>query len=144
MDDLDVKILGILRKNARKKFLKMSKEIDVSESTIRKRVQLLEKEGVIINYETIVNPRKLGFDAVAWIGLTVDSLKFLKVVEALSKLEDIEYLATCAGEHMVMLQVWKRSQEELARFVSEKIAPIDGVQKISPTIVLEVLKRPAK
>jgi len=141
MDELDAKILGLLRKNARKKFLAISKEIDVSESTIRKRVQLMEQNGVISGYETSVNPRKLGFDAVAWIGINVDSLKFLKVVEALSKIEDIEYLATCAGEHMIMIQVWKKSQEELSRFVSDKIAVIDGVQKISPTIVLEVLKK---
>ncbi len=145
MDELDAKIIGALRENGRAKFLKISKNLGVSEATVRNRVASLEKEGVISGYTALVEPRKIGFDAVAHIGLDVEPLKFLKVVEALARLPELAHLSTATGEHMVLLEVWMKNQEEVSRFINEKISTMDGVTKISPTIVLQriALKKPA-
>lgn len=137
MDELDHQIVRLLKENGRKKFLEMAKETGASEATVRNRVRSLEDDRVILGYSALVDPRKLGYDAVAFIGLNVDSLKFFKVVEALARLEDLEYLATGTGEYMIVIEVWKKNQEEITKFISEKISVIDGIMKISPTIVLE-------
>lgn len=137
VDELDLTIVKRLQQDGRAKFLKLAKELDVSEGTIRNRVKLLEDQKVILQYSAVVDPRKIGFDAVAHIGLDIEPLKFLKVVEALTRLEEITYLATSTGEHMVLMEVWMRNQEEVTRFINERIAVMDGVTKISPTIVLE-------
>ena len=140
VDELDLKIVRRLQADGRIRFLKLAKELDVSEGTIRKRVQILEDKKVVIQYSAIVDPRKIGFDSVAFIGLNIEPLKFLKVVEALSRLEELSYLATATGEHMVLMEVWMRNQEEITRFINEKISVMDGVNKISPTIILERVK----
>ncbi|MFH1107499.1 MAG: Lrp/AsnC family transcriptional regulator [Candidatus Micrarchaeota archaeon] len=137
MDELDLEIIRRLREDGRIKFLRLSKDLKVSEGTVRNRVKALEHSKVILQYSAIVDPRKIGYDAVAYIGLNIEPLKFLKVVEALGRLEDIAYLATSTGEHMVLLEVWMRSQSDVTRFINEKIAVMDGVTKISPTILLE-------
>lgn len=142
MDELDLKIVSALRENGRAKYLKLAKDFGVTEATVRNRVLALEEVGVIQGYSATVDARKIGFDAVAFIGLNVEPLKFLKVVEALSKLEEITYLATATGEHMILMEVWMRSQADVTRFINEKIAVMDGVNKISPTIILERIKKP--
>ena len=47
LDETDIGILEILRKNARTPFLGISKKLRISESTIRKRVKELEREGYL-------------------------------------------------------------------------------------------------
>ncbi|MBU1197668.1 Lrp/AsnC family transcriptional regulator [Candidatus Micrarchaeota archaeon] len=140
MDELDQGIVKALRSNGRVRYLKIAEELDVSEATVRNRVRNLEKQGVILQYQAIVDPRKIGFDSVAFIGLNIEPLKFLKVVEALARLNEISYLATSTGEHMVLMEVWMHNQEEVTRFINEKISVMDGVTKISPTIILERVK----
>jgi len=140
VDELDQGIVKALRSNGRVRYLKIAEELDVSEATVRNRVRNLEKQGVILQYQAIVDPRKIGFDSVAFIGLNIEPLKFLKVVEALARLNEISYLATSTGEHMVLMEVWMHNQEEVTRFINEKISVMDGVTKISPTIILERVK----
>ncbi len=140
MDELDLRIVKRLQQDGRVKFLQLAKELQVSEGTVRNRVKLLEEQNVILQYAALVDPRKIGFDSVAFIGLDIEPLKFLKVVEALGRLEEIAYLATATGEHMIIMEVWMRNQEEVTRFINEKISVMDGVTKISPTIVLERMK----
>ena len=142
MDELDLKIVSALRLNGRAKYLRLAKDFGVTEATIRNRVLELEKSGVILGYSAVVDSRRIGFDAVAFIGLGVEPLRFLKVVEALSKMEEITFLATATGEHMVLMEVWMRSQADVTRFINDKIAVMDGITKISPTILLERMKRP--
>lgn len=144
MDELDGKIIAALRRNGRERYLKISKQLQVSEATVRNHVLALEKEGVIQGYEARVDPRKTGFDAVAFVGLDVEALKFLKVTEALARLSEIQFLATGTGEHMILMEVWMHNQEEVTRFINEKISVMDGVSKISPTIILQrvPLKKP--
>jgi Lrp/AsnC family transcriptional regulator, regulator for asnA, asnC and gidA len=137
LDELDLKIVRRLQQDGRVKFLQLAKEMDISEGTVRNRVKLLESQKVILQYSAIVDPRRIGFDAVAFIGLNVEPLKFLKVVEALARLDEIAYLATATGEHMVLMEVWMHKQSDITRFINEKISVMDGVTKISPTIILE-------
>ncbi len=47
LDEIDVKILSILRENARTPYTEMAKELKLSESAVRKRISRLVKLGVI-------------------------------------------------------------------------------------------------
>ncbi len=47
LDEVDIKILSILRENARTPYTEMAKELRLSESAVRKRINRLIKAGVI-------------------------------------------------------------------------------------------------
>ena len=67
----DKEILSVLKDNARTPFLNIAKQLRVSESTIRKRVNHLEDNGVIKKYSAVIEPTKIGYGSVAIVGVDV-------------------------------------------------------------------------
>jgi len=139
MDKLDINIIEILSRNSRTSFMDIARKLKVSESTIRKRVSNLEKNGTIKKYSLIVDTNKIGFENIALIGVDVVPEKYLDIAKKLTELHDVKYVASSTGDHMFMLEVWSRNGEEL-RLVSDKLKSIDGVTRICPAIIRDTLK----
>ena len=137
IDETDRKILSILRKNARKHFTDIAEEIDVSEATIRNRIKCLERKNVIKKYTIDINPKELGYDMVAIVGLNVEPENLLQSVNQLRDIEEVKWAAKSTGDHMVMTEVWTRNGEELSRVISNKIGKIEGIKDVRPAILLE-------
>ncbi|GAI11808.1 unnamed protein product [marine sediment metagenome] len=112
----------------------------MSESAVRKRVRRLERAGVIERYTVVVDPEKLGYNAMAIIGLDVVPEKRQEVVGKLTKLGEVRMLATVAGEHMITGEVWAHDNKELADTVIRKIGGIVGVTKVRTSVILERIK----
>jgi len=140
LDETDIGILEILRKNARTPFLDIAKKLRVSESTIRKRVKELEKKGIIKKYSAIVEPSKLGYSSVALVGIDVKPEKFLEVAKKLTEYDSVKFVATSTGDHMIMTEIWMENSNDLRDFISTKIESIEGVTRTCPAILMERLK----
>ncbi|MBI3026756.1 Lrp/AsnC family transcriptional regulator [Candidatus Woesearchaeota archaeon] len=140
LDETDIGILRILRQNARTPFLDIAKKLRISESTIRKRVKDLEQKGVIKKYSAIVEPSKLGYGSVALVGIDVKPEKFLEVAKKLTELDNIKFVATSTGDHMIMTEIWMENSSDLRNFISAKIESIEGVTRTCPAILMERLK----
>lgn len=140
LDETDIGILEILRKNARTPFLNIAKKVRISESTVRKRVKELEKEGIIKKYSAIVEPSKLGYGSVALVGIDVKPEKFLDVAKKLTEYDNIRFVATSSGDHMIMTEIWMENSSGLRDFISAKIEGIEGVTRTCPAILMERLK----
>lgn len=140
MDKKDKKIIEILSDDSRTPYTEIAKKLRVSESTIRKRIKALENEGVIQKYSIVVNPAKVGYNTVAIVGLDVEPSKFLSVASKMAELEEVRYVATSTGDHMIMFEIWTRDGKELTKIISDKIGKIAGINRICPSIILEKLK----
>ena len=140
LDATDFEIIRILRNNARMPFLGIAKHLKVSESTIRSRVNNLQKTGVIKRYSTIVDPLKMGYGSVALVGIDVQPEKFLHVAKKLTEFDNVKMVATTSGDHMIMTEIWGEKASELRNFISERIEKINGVTRTCPAIITEILK----
>jgi Lrp/AsnC family transcriptional regulator for asnA, asnC and gidA len=139
MDSIDLGIIEELSKNSRTPFIKIAKRLNVAESTIRKRVSKLENGGIIKKYSLIVDQNKIGYKNIALIGVDVSPEKYLEVSKKLAGFEEINYAASTAGDHMFMLQILARSDDDL-RNISEKLKRLEGVTRICPAIIKDELK----
>lgn len=139
MDKLDFSIISALSKNSRTSFMGIARNLKVSESTIRKRVSNLEKNGIIKKFSLVLDTNKAGIGNVALVGVDVAPEKYLDVAEKLAKFEEIKYAATTTGDHMFMLEVIAKSDDELRAF-SNKLKGIDGITRICPAIIKDTLK----
>ncbi|MFP4050111.1 MAG: Lrp/AsnC family transcriptional regulator [Thermoplasmata archaeon] len=137
IDETDRKILSILRKNARKHFTDIAEEMGVSEATVRNRIKCLERNDVIKKYTVDINPKELGFDMVAIIGLNVTPEYLLSSVNELRDIEEVKWAAKSTGDHMIMAEVWAEDGEGLSRVISKKIGNIEGIKDVRPAILLE-------
>jgi Lrp/AsnC family transcriptional regulator for asnA, asnC and gidA len=140
LDEIDTRILELLEEDARRSFTEMAEKLKVSESSIRKRVSALQKEGVIKKFTIKVDHAKLGLNTVAIVGIDVDSDKMLEIAQELCDFKEVKCVATSSGDHMIMLEVWAKNGKELNKLIAEEIGRIEGVRQICPALILEKLK----
>lgn len=140
MDERDARILEMLEEDGRRSFTEIADRLHVSESSIRKRVSALQREGVIKRFTVKVDAAKSGFNTVAIVGVDADPARLLQVAQKLCDFKEVKCVATSTGDHMVMLEIWTRSGRELTKLISERIDKIEGVKRICPALILEKLK----
>ena len=135
----DKYIIDILMENSRIPFVKIAEKLGVSETAIRKRIKKLEKEKVILKYTIEVDPKKIGYEVVSFIGLDTLPEYYIQTLEKLKKLDKVRKLYTSSGDHMFMMECWFRNSSELTEFLSV-LKQIQGVKRICPAIILERIK----
>ncbi|MDR1733857.1 MAG: Lrp/AsnC family transcriptional regulator [Oscillospiraceae bacterium] len=140
MDATDAKILKALSTNARAKASAISGDINLSVSAVLERIRKLEDNGIISQYTTILDRKKLGFDITAWIEIKLSGTKhtdsFADTVCALRNVVNLYYLT---GEYDYLLEIVAASQDELED-VHRQITSLDGVGNTETHIVLRRLK----
>lgn len=65
VDKLDLAIIDRLTKDARMSFRRIAEQLGVSPDTVISRYAALQKEGVIRGSTIVINPRKIGYQAMA-------------------------------------------------------------------------------
>jgi Lrp/AsnC family transcriptional regulator, regulator for asnA, asnC and gidA len=140
IDNLDRKILSILTKNARMPFLEVARECDVSGAAIHQRVQRLTKLGIISGSEFIVDPKRLGYNTCAYIGIFLDNAAHFNEVSAqLMKIHEITQCHYTTGQYAMFLKVYAKDNDHLRTVLTDKIQSIDGITRTETFISLDVM-----
>ncbi len=140
MDEKDIKIIELLKEDARRPFTEIAKKIGVSEATIRKRIKSLEREGIIKGYTVKVDAEKVGYEAITILGLDVEPNKLLDITNKIKSLDEVKSVSICTGDHMIMAEIWAKNNNHLNKILSEKIGKIKGIQDMCPAIIMDKIK----
>ena len=133
-------ILSVLEDDAQASYAEIAERAGVSKPTVRKYIQRLEDEGVIVGYSADVDPKKLSGQSIALVGVDVESERYVEVTRHLKGLDAIEALYTSSGDHMLMAEVRASDGDELGAVINEEITAIDGVAAAHPSFLQERLK----
>jgi len=140
IDSLDRKILSILIKNARMPFLEVARECHVSGAAIHQRVQRLTKLGIISGSQFIVDPKKLGYNTCAYIGIFLDNTSIFQIVsEKLLKISEITQCHYTTGQYAMFIKVYAKDNDHLREILSDKIQSIEGIMRTETFISLDVM-----
>jgi Lrp/AsnC family transcriptional regulator for asnA, asnC and gidA len=134
------RILAVLEEDAQASYAEIAERAEVSKPTVRKYIQQLEEDGVIVGYSADVDPKKLASQSIAMVGIDVESERYVEATKALQAIEEIEALYTSSGDHMLMAEVRARDGDELGDVISETILDVDGVSAAHPSFLQERLK----
>lgn len=134
------RILSVLQKDAQASYAEIAERADVSKPTVRKYIDKLESEGVIVGYSADVDPKKLPGQSIALVGLEVESDCYVEAIRNLEDLDEIEALYTSSGDHMLMAEVRARDGDALGDVINDEILAIDGVTAAHPSFLQERLK----
>lgn len=140
LDELDQKIIRLLKENCIRPFVKIAKELDVTEGTIRQRVKKLVSGGVIKRFTVEVDAGVLGLPVVAFIIASVKPGTMNQVVE---QLRNIEHVAEVHQIHTfgdILLKVRAPSLNELGEMIATKIRIIETLTVNYVIPVLNVWK----
>jgi DNA-binding Lrp family transcriptional regulator len=136
VDEIDMKILEILKENARTTYVDIGKAIGLSEGTVRNRIQALTDSEVIKRFTVEIS---LGVGVRALIMISVDPQKpTLEISDKVLKLPGVEKIYEVTGEYDVVTVVSSSSIEGLNQTI-EEIRVIDGIVKTNTVIVLRTV-----
>lgn len=139
LSSTDKEIIKLLQEDGRMSFVEMAERIGVTEGTIRRKFYKLVEDG-IIDIGAKSDPFVIGFETPAVIGLNVQPARVREVVEKISRLPRIRQLMLTTGMFDIIVVGYFASNQELARFVTEDLAGIDGVTNTNTSVVLEIYK----
>lgn len=134
------RILAVLEEDAQASYADIAARADVSKPTVRKYIEKLEDEGVIVGYSADVDPKKLSGQSIALVGIDVASEQYVEATRALESLEEVEELYSSSGDHMLMAEVRAEDGNAVGAVISDKILAIDGVTAAHPSFLQERLK----
>ncbi len=139
-DSTEERILGVLEEDAQASYAEIAERAGVSKPTVRKYIDKLEEEGVIVGYTADVDPKKLSSQSIALVGVDVESERYVEATQKLKDLDAVEALFTSSGDHMLMAEVRARDGDELGEVISEQLLDVDGVTAAHPSFLQERLK----
>lgn len=141
-DTLDLRILEMLSSNARKPFLEIARETNVSGAAIHQRIQKLTAAGVIRGFETIIDPLSVGYETCAYIGFILnDPTKFDEVVERLKTIPEVVDCHFTTGNYDIFAKIFARNNAHLLEVIHKKLSL--GIGRTETLISFkEVFKRP--
>jgi len=126
LDDLDRRIVKLLRHDGRLAYAQIARAVGVSEPTVRKRVDRLLHVGAIVTMARI-NPAPIGFPIDALIGVRVTRGRVQEVGRKLAEMENVAYVAYLAGSFDIMIEAYLPDTEGVFKFLNEDLEQIDGI-----------------
>jgi Lrp/AsnC family transcriptional regulator for asnA, asnC and gidA len=138
--DTERRILSVLEEDAQASYGEIADRAGVSKPTVRKYIQQMEEEGVIVGYTAEVDPKKLSGQSIAIVGIEVESERYVEVTRALKGMDTVETLYTSSGDHMLMAEVRAPDGDALGNVINDDILDIDGVTATHPSFLQERLK----
>jgi Lrp/AsnC family transcriptional regulator for asnA, asnC and gidA len=134
------RILSVLEEDAQSSYAEIADRAGVSKPTVRKYIDQLESEGVIVGYSADVDPKKLSGQSIALVGIDVASERYVEATRALKALDSVEALFTSSGDHMLMAEVRAADGDALGDVINEDILAVEGVTAAHPSFLQERLK----
>jgi DNA-binding Lrp family transcriptional regulator len=137
-------ILRILSEDAKATPAQIATLLGRSEEDVAREIKDLEDTGVIKKYITLVNWEKLeGSYVFAVIELKVALQRktgYDSVAERISRFSEVESLRLISGDYDLQVTVKGKSMRDVAFFVAEKIATLEGVQSTCTHFILKSYK----
>jgi Lrp/AsnC family transcriptional regulator for asnA, asnC and gidA len=134
------RILEVLEDDAQASYAEIAERADVSKPTVRKYIEKLESEGVIVGYSADIDPKKLTGKSIALVGIDVASERYVEATKELKELDAVESLYSSSGDHMLMAEVRAPDGDAVGDVIAEQILDIEGIEAAHPSFLQERLK----
>ncbi len=142
IDEIDVKIIRALQKDARTNFADIAKMSEVSIDTISKRFRRMRKAGIARGTTVLLNPKSFGYDCVASFGIRVNYPHVEEVVDFIRKIPEVVFCTQAMGRHNIFAIAVLKNVGRLGQ-VKEVIKGHPMVRDVSASIwVDEILLCP--
>jgi DNA-binding Lrp family transcriptional regulator len=139
MDPTDETIVALLRENARRSFQDIGNHVHLSAPAVKRRVDRLERDGVLLGYTAIVDPESFGWHAEAFVDLYCDGGMAADAIKrAVEGEPGVVSAHTVAGEASALLHVMAHDTKAL-ELALERIRATPGVTRTVTEVVLSTL-----
>lgn len=142
MDDLDLRLISLLRHDGRQSVSELAGDLKVSRATVRSRMEKLVDTGEILGFTAVLRDdwRDLPIRAVTLV--VVDGHNTEPVIRSLSAMTEVRAIHSTNGKWDLVLDVATR---DLAAFddALNRIRLIEGITGTETSLLLTTRKGPA-
>lgn len=139
LDKSDLYIIDAMRKDGRVAFTQIAEQLGVSPGMVRQRYSRLVEMGYL-KVVAITNPTQMGLKTMAVIGIRTEGDKMLQVADKIAGLDEVVYIVVVSGRFDILAEVFCRDHAELLKFLTEKLATIEGVRETESFMHLKIIK----
>lgn len=142
LDSTDHRLLAVLQKRGRISNAELAEEVNLSASACHRRVHRLEAEGYIRGYVALLDARKIGVPAMAFVEITLSTQAddVLEAFEkAVSRIPDVLECHLTAGTADYILKIVAEDTEDFARIHRQHLTRLPGVSKMQSSFALRTV-----
>ncbi|MCZ2085010.1 MULTISPECIES: Lrp/AsnC ligand binding domain-containing protein [unclassified Kaistella] len=137
LDKIDKEIIYMLMDNAKTSLALISKNVGISTTAVHQRIKKLENAEVIENSISFLNPRKIGFKVVSFLGVFLEQPShYNDAIKALKEINEVVEAHYTTGNYTIFLKVLCRDNDHLMEILN-KIQKLKGVTRTETFISLE-------
>jgi DNA-binding Lrp family transcriptional regulator len=137
-------LLKLLQENAALKPAQLAQMLNTSEPEVSATIKRYEQDRVILGYRAILNDEKLGREhvrAVIEVKITPEREGgFNRLAERIAKYSEVTSCYLMSGGYDLLVFVEGKNLRDVASFVSEKLATIQGVLSTATHFMLKPYK----
>ncbi len=140
LDEVNLRILDILSRDASRAFVDIAKELEISDATVHLRVRRLLAAGILRKFTIATDNVLLGYDHLAFIGININVGSADQVISMLLQFDEILELHEMYGQFDLLLKIRAKSLEEMRNIVMNKIGRIPQITEAELMTVLKTIK----
>jgi DNA-binding Lrp family transcriptional regulator len=137
-------LLKLVKENSAHKPRQLAAMLNLTEDEVSTRIKQYEADHVILGYRAILNEEKLGLDIVrAVIEVKITPERgggFDRLAERIAKYKEVNSCYLMSGGYDLLVVIEGTNLREVASFVSEKLATIQGVISTATHFMLKPYK----
>ena len=135
LDELDHRLIALLRQDARLPAATLAHKLGVSRGTVTNRLRKLEDGGVIVGYAVQLRPEERTDEIHAWMGILVEGNQTRLVIASLLGEPGVAALFDTNGRWDLLAELRAGSMTELSH-VLERIRLLKGIRNTETSIHL--------
>jgi DNA-binding Lrp family transcriptional regulator len=135
MDDIDRRLIALLRADARQPVAAMAEALGVSRGTVQNRMRKLEADGTIVGYTVRLKPQAVGDRIRAVMTVAVEGNRSEAVLKALAGDPAVDALHTTNGRWDIIVELRADSLEDFDGVLG-RIRLLDGIASTETSLLL--------
>jgi len=141
MDTIDYRILDLLQRDSRTTQADIAEAVGLSQPSVAERVRKLEASGAVAAWVAILDPRRMGNDVRAFIGVRIAHPRYHDgFAKRIQGLPEVLECYRVAGNDTYLLKVITRTTESLDKLISGTLRRLPGITRTQTTIALATVK----
>ncbi|MBH5317328.1 Lrp/AsnC family transcriptional regulator [Paenibacillus sp. GSMTC-2017] len=145
MNELQLKVLELLKEDARRDAELIATMLDVPVTDVKEAIAAMEQDHIIVKYATVVNWSKVDDEKVtALIEVQITPERgrgFEGIAERIYLYPEVKSVYLMSGAYDLLVEVEGKNLKEVASFVSNKLSPIDAVLSTKTFFILKKYKQ---
>jgi DNA-binding Lrp family transcriptional regulator len=139
VDDIDRRLVALLRANARATVASLAGQLHVARGTVQNRMSKLEREGIIAGYSVRLRPQAESQRIMALMTIAVDGNRADTVLRTLRADPAIDTLHTTNGRWDIVAELRADTLQEFDQVLS-RIRLVEGIAQTETSLLLSTHK----